>query len=112
MRYREDPLFDCGEIYSGLSVTCTEGNGLLVPERFGHPGAELEVAEIDDRWPGGDHEYVKVRTANGDKYILRYDRAAAGWEITLFEERSLAMNQRPAGRAPSSGTLRRRSVGS
>lgn len=105
-------MFECGEIYSGLSVTCTEGNGLLVPERFGHPGAELEVAEIDDRWPGVDHEYVKLRTANGDEYILRYDRAADAWEITLFEEGSVAMNQRPAGRAPSSGALRRRSAGS
>ncbi len=58
----------------------------LVPVRFGLSGVEHEVAEVLDRWPGEDHLYVKVRTTDGDSYILRYDAARNAWEVSVFRE--------------------------
>lgn len=85
-RNREDSSTACGEISSGLRVTCLGGAGHLDPIRFGRDGGEHEVVAIHDRWPGFDHEYVKVGTASGDTYILRYDLAEDVWEITLFRD--------------------------
>ncbi len=58
----------------------------LVPVRFGPSGIEHQVAEVLDRWPGEDHQYFKVRTTDGDSYILRYDAARGAWEVSVFRE--------------------------
>jgi hypothetical protein len=106
---REDSSFACGEISSRLCVTCLREAGLLIPTRFGCAGAEHEVASVDDRWPGMDHEYVKVGTPSGDTYILRHDIPEHVWQITLFREAAWR-EDRPTGRAPSSRALRLRSA--
>ena len=100
-RNQEDSSSACGEISSGLSVTCIRETGDLVPIRFGRDGGEHEVAAIQDRWPGFDHEYVKVRTVSGDTYILRYDEAEYVWEISVFRE-AAGTDRRSTGRAPAS----------
>ncbi len=64
---------------------CLRGSQ-LVPVRFGPSGIEHEVAEVLDCWPGEDHLYVKVRTTDGDSYILRYDTARGAWEVSVFGE--------------------------
>lgn len=62
----------------------------------GHKGAErpvsftlgertLDVTEVVDRWYGPDHEYFKLRADDGCVYIIRYDRSADEWELTMME---------------------------
>lgn len=62
----------------------------------GHKGSErprafaigermLHVVEVLDGWYGEDHEYFKVRADDGCVYILRFDRSADEWEITMME---------------------------
>ena len=58
----------------------------FVPARFGLSGIEHEIAEVLDTWPGADHQYFKVRTTDGDSYILRYDAAQSAWEVSVFRE--------------------------
>ena len=43
-----------------LLVECRRQGPRLVPLRFGRPGRQHEVAEVMDRWPGADYEYVKL----------------------------------------------------
>ena len=83
---REDSFLACGEISSNLQVTCLRAGGFLVPVRFGRSGVMHEVTRVVDRWPGADHQYVKVETRSGDAYILRYDGRTGSWEVTLFRE--------------------------
>ena len=95
---REDSSSACGEISSGPRVTCLRESGFLIPIRFGRAGAEHEVTNVDDRWPGADHLYVKLGTQSGDTYILRHDLLEDVWEITLFRE--AAPGRSPCGWAP------------
>lgn len=69
---------------NSLYVECRREGSTLVPVRFGLRGSEREVAEVLDSWPGKDHLYFKLRTTDGDLYILRFDAARAEWEITVF----------------------------
>jgi hypothetical protein len=55
------------------------------PVRVGLPGAMREVAEILDRWWGEGHRYVRLRTADGARYVVRHDDAAGGWSLIHFE---------------------------
>ena len=68
-----------------LQVECRTDEGGAVPVRFGHPGATQEVAEVMDRWLGGDHRYYRVRTKDGGLFILRYDERDNSWHISVFE---------------------------
>ena len=45
---------------------------------------EIRVSEIIDRWLDPDYSYFKLRADDGGIYILRYDRAADTWQMTLF----------------------------
>lgn len=69
-----------------VRVVCYEGyraeetpRAILLGER------RVEVTSILDRWRGEDHEYVKLAASDGNRYILRHDRGADEWEITLME---------------------------
>jgi hypothetical protein len=44
----------------------------------------LDVAETLDQWYGPDYRYVKVRTNDGDTYILKFHETHAEWELTMF----------------------------
>ncbi len=54
------------------------------PRRFFLGQREIRVSEIIDRWLDPDYSYFKVRADDGDIYILRYDRTADTWQMTLF----------------------------
>ena len=69
-----------------VRVVCYEGyraeetpRAILLGER------RVEVTSILDRWRGENHEYVKLTASDGNRYILRHDREADEWEITLME---------------------------
>ncbi len=69
-----------------LQVEYSRRGSQLIPVRFGLGGSEHEVAEVIDSWPGEDHQYFKVRTTDGDSYILRYDETRNAWEVSVFRE--------------------------
>jgi hypothetical protein len=69
---------------SDLVVECREDPRGPVPVRFGRGGVRLDVVALEDRWPGEDHEYFRVRTADGGVFILRFDRRRRAWAIAVF----------------------------
>lgn len=69
-----------------IRVVCYEGyRADETPRAFTVGERRLEVTSVVDRWRGEDHEYVKLDASDGNRYILRYDRNADEWEITLME---------------------------
>lgn len=71
---------------TALEVECRWEGVLPTPLRFGVGGRKRDVALVEDRWVGADHAYAKVRTDEGDTYILRYDHRRCAWGVTLFRE--------------------------
>ena len=68
-----------------VRVECYAGyRGEESPHRFFLKSREIVVEEIVDRWLAPDHRYFKVRSEEGDIYILRHDVALGHWELTLF----------------------------
>lgn len=41
----------------------------------------VDVREVVDRWPSGDHQYVKVESEDHSLYILRNDFSEGTWEL-------------------------------
>jgi hypothetical protein len=68
-----------------VDVECYAGSrGEETPRRFALAGAEIDIAEVVDRWLAPDHRYFKVLDSNDDLYILRNDVASDRWELTFF----------------------------
>jgi hypothetical protein len=77
-------------LFTPISVECYAGSrGEETPRRFGTPGAQIEVAEVLDRWLDPDHRYFKVRDAEGSIYILRHDMTTQRWELRFFRRSGL-----------------------
>jgi hypothetical protein len=73
------------ELALPVDVGCYAGyRGEETPRRFGLSGAEVEIAEVVDRWLAPDHRYFKLRDREGHVYILRNDVASERWELTFF----------------------------
>lgn len=72
-----------------LNVTTVDANGEPVPTGFKLGTATLAVLEIVDRWPGEHYSYFKVRADDEAVYILRHDKIAAEWELTLFSRNGI-----------------------
>ena len=72
------------------SVTCTCGPaGEQQPVSFRVWQKSILVEELIDRWLAAQHAYFKVRGDDANTYILRYDSAAADWELHYYEKHSL-----------------------
>ena len=41
----------------------------------------FEIVEVEDRWYDPNGEYFKVRTTEGERYILRYDDREGQWSL-------------------------------
>lgn len=54
------------------------------PRAFVLGARRVEVTEVLDRWLDPRHRYFKVRSNDGDVYILRHDVPGDAWELTLF----------------------------
>lgn len=61
--------------------------GVSAPLRFVLGDNKMEVAEVIDHWPGEDHEYWKLRTTDGDLYLLRHDLASDRWWLVMYSSR-------------------------
>lgn len=68
-----------------VEIADTEASAMPRPTGFRLGGRVVEVAELLDRWPGADHEYVKLRGADRSTYILRHDRQRDLWQLVLFQ---------------------------
>ena len=69
-----------------VRVECYSGyRGEETPRRFFIEGKCIEVAEVVDRWLAPDHRYFKLRSPEGDLYILRHEVRSEQWKLTLFE---------------------------
>jgi hypothetical protein len=75
-------------MFTTIPVECYAGSrGEESPRRFGSPGAQVEVAEVVDRWLAPDHRYFKVCDHQGGLYILRHDVTTGQWELRFFRRR-------------------------
>ena len=69
-----------------VRVECYSGyRGEETPRRLFIEGKCIEVAEVVDRWLAPDHRYFKLRSPEGDLYILRHEIRSDQWKLTLFE---------------------------
>lgn len=69
-----------------VRVVCYEGyRAEETPRAFFLGERRIGVSSVLDRWRGEDHEYIKLAASDGNRYILRYDRNADQWEVTLME---------------------------
>lgn len=69
-----------------MSVECYAGHrGEETPRRFRLGDRFVEVQEVIDAWLAPDHRYFKVRSSDGDTYILRHDVSSGAWEMTMFQ---------------------------
>jgi hypothetical protein len=68
-----------------LRVECRDDELGPVPVRFGDGELLQEVDEIVDRWWGEGHAYVRVRTRDGARWILRRDAHSGAWQVAVFD---------------------------
>ena len=54
------------------------------PQRFCLDGCSYEVLDVLDRWYGPDSLYFKVKTKDGNYYILRYLSGGDDWSLESF----------------------------
>ncbi len=66
------------EAYSGYK-------GEEPPRVFTHEGIRRQILQIIARWYTEQHSYFRVRTDEGDVYVLRYDLENVAWEIVMQE---------------------------
>jgi len=53
--------------------------------RFCLDSRVIEVVDNIDPWHGADYRYVKVRSCDGDVYILRHNETGDEWELTMYQ---------------------------
>jgi len=44
----------------------------------------LEVLAVEDRWYSPGETYFRVRTDDGDRYVLRHTEAQGTWTVTAY----------------------------
>ena len=66
------------ECYSGF-----KGDERPVRLRFGEH-TTLEVAEVEDRWYSPGETFFRVRTTDGDRYVLRHTEAQDVWTLSAY----------------------------
>jgi hypothetical protein len=54
------------------------------PLRFELRGRSFEVAEVEDRWYSPGAVYFRVRSDDGNFYVLRHDEGADTWTLDAF----------------------------
>lgn len=70
---------------SSIRVECYCGyRSEQEPRRFFVDGNPIEITEVVDRWLCPEHRYFKVRSDDGDLYLLRHDVTEDRWELILL----------------------------
>jgi len=73
---------------TGLTLKVTTYSGYKADERptwFTLGERTFQVREILDSWHGEDHTYFKLIADDGNLYIIRHNRGADTWELTMTE---------------------------
>ena len=70
------------------------------PIRFILRGRTFEITEVEDQWYSPDAIYFRVRTQDGDYFVLRHDEAQDVWNLDAFRS---ARERRPLPEAPQVG---------
>ena len=68
-----------------IHVECYAGyRGDQRPTKFRLGGNTLEVKEVEDQWYSPDAMYFKVRSSDGNIYILKHDQSSNRWTLDGF----------------------------
>jgi hypothetical protein len=54
------------------------------PTRFTLRGHTFEIMEVEDRWYSPGAIYFRVRTQNGDYFVLRHEEPQDVWSVDAF----------------------------
>ena len=65
--------------------TYVDKDGVEKLRRIRFDSRQIEVAENIDQWHGKDYRYFKVKSRDGDLYILRHSEIRNDWELTMYE---------------------------
>ncbi len=70
---------------SELRVECYAGyRADQRPTRFALRGHVFEITEVEDQWYSPDATYFRVRTQDGDYFVLRHDEPQDVWTLNAF----------------------------
>jgi hypothetical protein len=68
-----------------VGVECYAGHrGEQTPRTLILGDRRIVVAEVLDAWLAPDYRYFKLRGADGDTYLVRYDEGSDTWQLTMF----------------------------
>jgi hypothetical protein len=70
------------------------------PIRFTLRGRTFEIIEVEDQWYSPDAIYFRVRTHDGDYFVLRHDEPQDVWSLNAFRS---ARERRPLPEASEIG---------
>ena len=70
------------------------------PTRFILRGHTFEIVEVEDQWYSSAATYFRVRTQDGDYFVLRHDEAQDVWSLDAFRS---ARERLPLPEAPEIG---------
>lgn len=69
----------------GIGVECYAGHrGEQTPRTLILGNRRIAVAGVLDAWLAPEYRYFKLRSADGDTYIVRHDERTDTWELTMF----------------------------
>jgi len=67
------------------SLECYAGHrGEQTPRTLTLGDRRIGVADVLDAWLAPDCRYFKLRGADGNTYLVRYDARSGTWELTMF----------------------------
>jgi hypothetical protein len=70
---------------SNLRVECYAGyRANQRPLRFALRGHVFEITEVQDQWYSPGAIYFRVRTDDGDYFVLRHDEGQDVWTLDAF----------------------------
>jgi hypothetical protein len=70
---------------SELRVECYAGyRADQRPIRFTLCGRTFEITDVEDQWYSPGAIYFRVRTQDGDYFVLRHDEAQDIWSLDAF----------------------------
>jgi hypothetical protein len=70
------------------------------PMRFTLRGRVFEITEVEDQWYSPEAIYFRVRTLDGDYFVLRHDETQDVWSLNAFRS---ARERRPLPESPQVG---------
>ena len=68
-----------------VGVECYAGHrGEQTPRTLILGDRRIAVAEVADAWLAPDYRYFKLRSDDGNTYLVRHDERSSTWELTMF----------------------------